>query len=260
MSLLGKARDLEGFVLKQLTESLPGSRWVRGEDPPDGYVHLPDGSRVAVEVSTLTQHVRTKRGRLPRLTLDARALHLVDQVDEAVRLKSRASGVAYLTLRAPVKEPGRLKADLVRVTTAMLGAGRPKTQAFSLHGNAVQISLHPAERPSGKKVVGIVTNRFVRGPAGWDIGANAADILLERIRVKAEKMARLEGKLPLWLALYNDYFLANADTYRLVLKHLPPPHPFQRIVLVGSAGVQDLVPGGNPVAHLVSQSRSKMVC
>jgi hypothetical protein len=42
-----------------------------------------------------------------------------------------------------------------------------------------------------------------------------------------------------WLALLNDYWLTDADTYRLALSQMSLDHPFDRIVLVNGDGSID---------------------
>jgi hypothetical protein len=68
-----------------------------------------------------------------------------------------------------------------------------------------------------------------------DIGLNARLVLEERIRTKNEICALLPQ--PVWLAVLNDYWLADADTYALAGRHIRLDHCFERIFLVSDKGV-----------------------
>ena len=62
--------------------------------------------------------------------------------------------------------------------------------------------------------------------------SNVTQILEDRIVTKAKKCDHLRGSAPIWLALFNDYWLTEADTYRLALSRMALEHPFQKILLV----------------------------
>lgn len=63
----------------------------------------------------------------------------------------------------------------------------------------------------------------------------------DRIKVKAQKCATLKFAGPIWLALLNDYFLTEADTYRYALKSITVVHPFQKVLLVSDRGAVDIL-------------------
>jgi hypothetical protein len=57
---------------------------------------------------------------------------------------------------------------------------------------------------------------------------------------KARKCAMLVGKFPIWLALLNQYWLADIETYKVALSYYSSKHPFERIIIIeggGSIGV-----------------------
>ena len=63
-------RSDELFVINSLASFFDG-RWCDEENPPDAYLEV-NGERVAVEISTLTQHVSySKGGMTPRLSEDS---------------------------------------------------------------------------------------------------------------------------------------------------------------------------------------------
>jgi hypothetical protein len=86
------------------------------------------------------------------------------------------------------------------------------------------------QRPSGKKIAGFVVNKN----SSADIGLNACLVLEDRIRTKADACAGLPK--PIWLAVLNDYWLADADTYTNASSALKVKHCFERIFLVSDQG------------------------
>ena len=70
--------------------------------------------------------------------------------------------------------------------------------------------------------------------ASTDLLENASFILEERIKSKIKKCSTLPRGNPIWLALLNDYFLTDTDTYKLAFECLTLPHQFAKILLVSS--------------------------
>ena len=69
----------ELFVIHALADHLNGT-WSAGEDPPDAYLTI-GAETVAVEISTLTQHVVNERGGTKaRLSEDSTALWLANEL------------------------------------------------------------------------------------------------------------------------------------------------------------------------------------
>lgn len=83
------------------------------------------------------------------------------------------------------------------------------------------------ESQTHKKIVGIIPNQY----SNPDILLNAQIILHDRIQTKTKKCVAISD--PVWLALFNDYFLADEETYRVALRRISTPHPFTRILIVG---------------------------
>lgn len=57
-----------------------------------------------------------------------------------------------------------------------------------------------------------------------------------KIAVKTTKCSSLPFVGPKWLALLNDYWLADNDTYQQAFDSFSVDHPFQKIVLVSGNG------------------------
>jgi hypothetical protein len=56
---------------------------------------------------------------------------------------------------------------------------------------------------------------FPHRASNLNITFNARQILENSIRVKSQKCTKLAGHVPLWLALFNDYWLPSNDTNML---------------------------------------------
>lgn len=223
----------EEFVGRGLVTFLGGpSRAVvsEGEDPPDLYMHL-DGSRIGVEVTRLSQFTLEPDGTLGnRATQDFFGIRLLNELDADVGAHL-PEGVGLLVgLWVPVPNASRFKKALTAWVTQIAAA--PK-QGFAeereIEGSKVSV-LVVEQRPSGKKIAGFVVNRN----SSADIGLNARLVLENRIRTKAAVCGGLSK--PIWLAVLNDYWLADADTYAVAGRQLRLSHCFERIFLVSDQG------------------------
>jgi len=228
-------REDEKFVIKALCASYGGT-WRIGEDPPDAYMALNE-NEVAVEISNLTQHVVSKSGKpVPRLSQDTGVLRLCDEINEKLKNDTPSGVYVLLTISSPLNKIRQTKTDLINKIKRIAQKKAPIKQIFEINQNKVKIQLILGERPSGKKVVGIVPNQN----SSPDILGNVLYILSERINDKVMKCRGIVHR-PLWLALFNDYWLAEPDTYELAMKKLSVDHPFDKICLVlGSKEVHTL--------------------
>ena len=221
----------ERFVMESLVAHL-GGVWEPGEDPPDAYL-LNTSGRIAVEVSTLTQHVEPPgKPAMPRIGQDAAVIDLVNALDQSLRPKVKGDRYAILVLRSPLENLRKFKRQLASHVELTLAAGEDVTENMMIAGNDVKISTHTGERPSGKRVVAVIPNRL-SSPC---ISQNATDILRDRIEDKALKMREIAKSHTSWLTLLNDYWLADADTYRAAIHKLAIGHPFRAIYLVSRQG------------------------
>ena len=228
-------REDEKFVIEALCASYGGT-WRIGEDPPDAYMSLTD-SEVAVEISILTQHVVSKSGKpVPRLSQDTGVLRLCDEINEELKTDIPSRVYVLLTISSPLNKIRQTKTDLINEIKRMAQKKAPNRQVLEINQNKVEIQLILGDRPFGKKVVGIVPNQN----SSSDILANVLYILSERINDKVTKCRNIVHR-PLWLALFNDYWLADPATYELAMKKLSVAYPFDKICLVlGSKEVHTL--------------------
>jgi len=224
-------RNDELLALESLAARYAGV-WKAGENPPDGYITLSD-QVVAVEVSTLTQYVTDDRGTRPRLSDDTAAIRLANELDAELRGSIPCRKRVMLVLRSPIADYRKTKAELGDEVLALVDGGKNSKRVerkIFIRGNQIEIYLEESEGAEKKKIVAAVRNRS----SNRDILANVIFMLEDRIATKARKCANLKFGGPLWLALINDYFLADADTYRQGLNSIAIDHPFEKILLISS--------------------------
>ena len=228
-------REDEKFVIEALCASYGGT-WRIGENPPDAYISLSE-NEIAVEISNLTQHVVGKSGKpVPRLSQDTGVLRLCDEINEELKNEIQSGVYVLLTISSPLNKIRQTKAELTNEIRNIAQKKAPSKQAIEINKNRVKIQLILGDRSSGKKVVGVVPNQN----SSPDILANVLYILSERIKDKVAKCRDIVHR-PLWLALFNDYWLAELDTYQLAMQKLSVTHSFDKICLVqGSKEVHTL--------------------
>ncbi|MBC8391234.1 MAG: hypothetical protein H8E17_01525 [Deltaproteobacteria bacterium] len=224
--MVSSLRGDEKFVNEALCSSYGGT-WRIGEDPPDAYISLTE-NEVAVEISILTQHVVSKSGKpVPRLSQDNGVRRLCDEINAELKNDIPSGVYVLLTISSPLNKIRQTKTDLINEIKGIAQKKAPNKQVLENNQNKVKIQLILGDRPSGKKVVGIVPNQN----SNSDILANVLYILSERINDKVTKCRDIVHR-PLWLALFNDYWLAEPETYELAMKKLSVTHSFNKICLV----------------------------
>jgi len=221
-------RALVGFLGGPLRASMSD-----GENPPDLYLSV-GGSRIGVEVTQLSQFTFEPDGTLGnRATQDFFGIQLLNELNAKVGPALPEDISLLIGLWVPVPNASRFKKTLTEWVTQIAAA--PK-QGFAeereLEGSRANISVI-SQRPSGKKIAGFVVNRN----SSADIGLNARLVLEDRIRTKAEICAALPK--PIWLAVLNDYWLADANTYAVASRQLNLSHCFERVFLVSDQGTVD---------------------
>lgn len=215
-------------MIESLSEVYGGS-WRVGEDPPDAYLLLKKPEHeVAVEISILTQHVIDKSGRtVPRLSQDSGALRLCDELNDELKNDIPSDVYVLLIISSPLNKIRQTKTDLMEEIKSIVQKKALNKQVSEINQNKIEIKLIHGNRPSGKKIVGIVPNQN----SSPDILANVLYMLSERINDKVAKCSKIMHR-PMWLALFNDYWLAEPDTFQLAIKELSVKHQFDKICLV----------------------------
>jgi len=194
-------------------------------------------NEVAVEITILTQHVVSKSGKqVPRLSQDNGVLRLCNEINKELKNDIPSGVYVQLILSSPLNKIRQTKADLIGEIKVLTQEKTPNKQDLEINQNKVEIHLTLGDEPSGKKVIGVVPNQN----SSPKIFSNVLYILSERIKDKVKKCRSIAHR-PLWLALFNDYWLAEPNTYELAMKKLSITHPFDKICLVlGSKEVHTL--------------------
>ena len=225
----------EKFVVEALCSSL-GGIWCVGENPPDVYLKQGD-TEIAVEISTLTQHVQGKNGvSEPRLSQDSGVLQICEELNNELRDYIQSNQYFILTIHAPIDKLRKFKKSLKKKLIDILNSENIEKTQIEISGTKVSVNLVTGDKPSGKKVVGLVPNENSTA----HISSNAAFILNDRILKKTGKCSMVLHR-PLWLALFNDYWLADPGTYKHEMQHISEDHPFEKIFIVT----------GNREVHLI---------
>ena len=209
-----------------------------GEDPPDLYLRV-GGARIGVEVTQLSQFTFESDGTLGnRATLDFFGIRMLNELNAKVGATLPEDISLLIGLWVPVPNASRFKKALTKWVAQIAAAPkRGFNEERVFEGSKASISV-VEQRPSGKKIAGFVVNKN----SSADIGLNARLILEDRIRTKADTCGGLPK--PIWLAVLNDYWLADADTYANACGQLNLKHCFERIFLVSDQGrVNELAVG-----------------
>jgi len=185
-------------------------------------------NEIAVEISILTQHVVDKSDKfVPRLSQDIGVLRLCDELNEVLKSKIPSGVYVLLKISSPLNKMRQTKTDLINKVTEIAQKEAPVNEVFETNRNLIEIKVIIGERPSGKKVVEVVSNHN----SSPDILGNVLNILNKTINDKVTKCQNIVHR-PLWLVLFNDYLLAEPDIYKLVMGKLSIKHTFDKICLV----------------------------
>lgn len=245
-------RSDEEFVIHALATFFSGDWWP-GENPPDAYLRVRD-EVAAVEISTLTQQVSDgSGGSKARLSEDATAIWLCNELNSELRDRIPDGLLVILTLASPILKARKAKAQLKDKIIALVSSSCEAEVTEDILGNCIKVHVVRDDRPSGKKVVGIVSSQ----KSSPDILSNARSILEDRLVVKASKCRSLKFGGSLWLALFNDYWLADNDTYQQAIESFSVDHPFKKILLVsGNKSVTELYEKKPPVLQTDVRGRA----
>lgn len=223
----------EAFVARTLGEFLGGPSSAiasDGDDPPDLYLALGQ-FRVGVEVTRLSQFTLEPDGTLGnRATQDFFGLRLLDELNTTIGPLLLDDISLLVGLWVPVSNAARFRKELKEWVHEIAMAAANRTQLErDIDGSRTSVSVI-RQRPSRKKIVGFVVNKN----SSADIGLNARLVLEDRIRTKSDICAQLPK--PIWLAVLDDYWIADADSYAEVYGQLRLTHCFERIFLVADNG------------------------
>jgi len=225
-------RPDEEYVLKVLAKEF-GGEYEPGEDPPDGYLMLPN-RRVAVEVSRLIENVTNQASETyPRLKDDASSEKMVSELDAYFSGKFPEGLSVFLMLNVPLKNIRKTKQHLIGELEKFAHSSGEDYET-TICGNHISISRLKSQKCS---VGAGYANRF----SSSNITENVSSILENRISAKNRKMRQGCAADEYWLALLNHYWVARADSYRVAYQSLELRHEFDKVFVISEYGEAELI-------------------
>jgi hypothetical protein len=200
--------------------------WRPSENPPDAYLILPS-HEIAVEISTLVQRITDGRGTRSRIADDAPGIQLVAELnDELQHLVPDDIQIGF-TVRTPILKFRKTKGTLVKFLRQQLPdmVLSDSVTELCLCGNTIQFIRYPRSPSDRPKICGIATH----GSSSANIDMNAWNTLEDRIIEKSRKCNGIWARMPVWLVLLNEYWLADADSYRQALASISRPTVSRRV-------------------------------
>jgi len=228
-------RPDEKFVLNALVSQFGGC-FTEGQNPPDAYLMI-DNRRIAVEVTRLIEQLVSEDGTSrSRFADDMPAVNLANELDEHMRNQIPDSKFVFLVLSTPIKNIRRTKDTLIHAILDKIQMNSEESD-FVIEGNVISIYIYEGEKPSGKKIATAVANRY----SSANIGDNTRSLLEDRISTKSKVRIANEGIDEHWLALLNDYWVADEESWRSAYNLIEVEHRFNKILVVdGNGGAHQL--------------------
>jgi hypothetical protein len=207
-----------------------------GENPPDIYLKI-DGIEAAVEITQLSPVTFDKSGQVQnRNTQDMCGVRLVEELDQKLRDKVPDDSFVLVWIEMPIQDTRKFKQDLFQFLDELLvkKALTDEWTEVCIEGKPVRFVKLQGEPGSDTRTriepfIGNSNERIKILP-------NAVFILEDRIRAKEQKCQNLTFGGPRWLALFNQYELADLHTYQQAIKASKEHHSFQKILLVLDRG------------------------
>ncbi|MBU0665061.1 MAG: hypothetical protein KJ990_11030 [Proteobacteria bacterium] len=224
----------EEFVKNCLAKTLGATRAYEGEDPPDIYLEM-NGEKIAVEITRLSPVSFAADGTIQnRHSQDYFGLNLCNDLNSNLRNNVTSEIDILLTLYVPVENGRKFKKELNEFVRRFISGNIQigDREKVELSGSKVEIVAIPNRNHSEKKIVGAVVNTN----SSAHILSNAQVTLADRIQDKVEKCKEIKQEGVIWLALFNDYWLADHETYEMAINSLRISHYFERIYVVMDTG------------------------
>ncbi len=206
-----------------------------GEDPPDIYINANEET-VAVEITTLSPVSFDQNGKVQnRHTQDYFGLNLCDDLNLELKDYVPKGVDIILTLYVPIENARKYKKELRASLTNIIekGINVGDKLEFKISGSKVKLSVVPCRDYSQKRIAGLVVNNnstaFIQN--------NAEVILGNCILDKVDKCKKIQHDGSMWLALFNDYWLASHDTYYRALRNLSVRHDFKKIFVISDTSI-----------------------
>ncbi len=220
----------EMYVLDTLATSICGTV-TEGENPPDGYITV-DRKLIAVEVSRLVEHVSIGNGQTQsRLSTDAPSQLIAGEIEAEIAGRIPEGTRVFLTIGSPLNNVRKTRRELQQAIVDMIESDE-KSKDVEFSENRISINIHRGWPARETKISSRIATRY----SSSNISQNVEAILTDRIKTKSLRQNRQSKPDEYWLALFNDYWVADAKSYRSAYNKLQIPHNFDRIVIVDGYG------------------------
>lgn len=198
--------------------------------PPDLYLAFSSGL-VGVEVTRLLPFTIEPDNSFGNATSqNSFAIDLIKKYDQLIGPRVAKEFSLLISMEVPVRTATkyrRLVAAWLEETAVAPVMGKRERRV--IEGVPTTITVYP-RLTTGTAIAGAVSNR--NSPV--DISFMALTILERQLRIKTHLCAPLQTRI--WLALLNNYWLADADTYITAARQIRVDHCFERIFLVTEQG------------------------
>jgi len=209
-------------------------RWegvAQRDEPPDYYLYL-NGTKYAVEVTTLMEKIEVGNLELSQTTIIASLWQLVDEVEATARRENFLNGAYVVSFSRPLADFGKIREQLfddllayVKTTQNLSTAPEQVIFKQGIQKCTVQ-KLHNQKSYIGKA-----------GPSSggkWEgeIAEEICALLEERVNDKHHKLRKISD--PKILLLYDAYHFASLAMYESCQSRLTHLRSFHMIFVAGS--------------------------
>jgi hypothetical protein len=246
-------REDAQFVMNALCQRYSAT-WEPGEDPPDAYM-ICGQQKIAVEVSSLVQHMHDGQQPISREGIDQATIKLAPELQAQLgALIPDGFRLHVGLLHTPLRHFSQTKRELLKALREVISRGfnalsAPYSCEFEIRGNPIAVFVDYHGDMSRSKV----ETYSISGSA--DLGENTRFILRDRIEDKQKKCQAAFAAGPVWLALFNHYWLTDSETYRYALSCLEITHSFDAIIIVSEHGDVDPIYMSNHAEGMIDPHR-----
>jgi len=210
-------------------------RWqdvAQRDEPPDYYLYL-NGTKYAVEVTTLMEKSEVGNLELPQIAIIASLWQLVDEVEATARRDGFLNGAYVVSFSRPLADFSKIRGQLFDDLLAYVKTTRnlstaPEQVVFKQGTQKCIIQKHHDQ----KSYIGKV------GPGGGksegEITEEICTLLEERVNAKHHKLRKISD--PKILLLYDAYHFASLAMYESCKSRIAHLRSFHTIFVAGGNG------------------------
>ena len=233
-------RDDEEYVKlameKYMKNNIEEVTIIDGDEPPDYYV-LFQNKKILLEV-TRAESIYLSDKLQTRNTIEQSIIKLCNQLNNDIGIEINENKSLLLDIKGPLTNYDKFKKSIKDSILSFLNDGINYSLSLTdwveinIFGNIIKVKIVKSS-PLKKRIIGIIGIK--NNLSITNIGEQALLILEDRIKIKEGKTKIINGVLwkeEKWLAIFNNYWLASADTYIRAMKQIKIHHTFTRIFLI----------------------------